>query len=246
MTITSGTSVRRLDDAALIDCDVEPIRTPGGIQPQGALLVVEEHDLRVRHASDNVEALSRAAHARRARSLPSRARAWPGRPRRARVARRQRDRSALAGAACRWPCRRRVRPPERRPGDRRARGGRRWGARDLRRVPGRRPRHARALPARRRRARGAGGGDLGRARAHRLRPRARVPLRARWPRHRRERAASRWPRVAARPALSGLGHSGAGPGALPRAVGSCDSRLGGSRGRPGLGGGSRAVRARSI
>ena len=56
MTITSGTSVRRLDDAALIDCDVEPIRTPVGIEPQGALLVVEEHDLRVRHASDNVEA----------------------------------------------------------------------------------------------------------------------------------------------------------------------------------------------
>jgi chemotaxis family two-component system sensor kinase Cph1 len=44
-----------VDSAALLACDREPIRTPGGIQPRGALIVVDEDDLRVRYASDNLE-----------------------------------------------------------------------------------------------------------------------------------------------------------------------------------------------
>jgi diguanylate cyclase (GGDEF)-like protein len=39
----------------LTSCDREPIHTPGAIQPQGALLVARRDDLRVTHASGNLE-----------------------------------------------------------------------------------------------------------------------------------------------------------------------------------------------
>jgi chemotaxis family two-component system sensor kinase Cph1 len=40
-------------ELSLLDCDREPIRTPGGIQPRGVLLGVDEHDLRIAFASEN-------------------------------------------------------------------------------------------------------------------------------------------------------------------------------------------------
>jgi hypothetical protein len=42
-------------DQAIERCAEEPIQVPGSIQPQGFLLVLDEHDLRILQASENVE-----------------------------------------------------------------------------------------------------------------------------------------------------------------------------------------------
>jgi chemotaxis family two-component system sensor kinase Cph1 len=55
MSTAPGPSVQELHASALLECAREPIRTPGGIQPRGALLVVDEHDLRILYASDNLD-----------------------------------------------------------------------------------------------------------------------------------------------------------------------------------------------
>lgn len=52
------TDVLAVSDSALADCAAEPIRIPGGIQPHGALVVLDPDSLAVRQASANAEAFT--------------------------------------------------------------------------------------------------------------------------------------------------------------------------------------------
>lgn len=52
--ITLSTTSNPLDQA-IERCAEEPIQVPGSIQPQGFLLVLDEHDLRILQASENVD-----------------------------------------------------------------------------------------------------------------------------------------------------------------------------------------------
>ncbi|MGE7993635.1 ATP-binding protein [Pseudomonas sp. NPDC089554] len=49
------TTAQTAFDQAIERCAQEPIQVPGSIQPQGFLLVLEEHDLRILQASENAE-----------------------------------------------------------------------------------------------------------------------------------------------------------------------------------------------
>jgi light-regulated signal transduction histidine kinase (bacteriophytochrome) len=47
----------KFDPAALTSCDREPIHIPGSIQPHGALLALDPHDLRIVHAGGDTDTL---------------------------------------------------------------------------------------------------------------------------------------------------------------------------------------------
>lgn len=46
-----------MNDVTVANCDQEPIHIPGAIQPHGALLALDRHELRVRHDSENAASL---------------------------------------------------------------------------------------------------------------------------------------------------------------------------------------------